>query len=243
TSISAPREKKMKEAKEAIKQVAKPIGSGDPRNAAFRLEIVLREIRETQSDLRKIKKELDRLLYEDSLQRREESAGAGDILTATYSIFALDSAGPSALLSVLHPFFGEGKADSAKVPEFLLDEFYSKHPKVVELFDKIAKSESALADNRKRAVQAEDVRRFEEQLASQRAELNSLLTLLRPGAERHVRARMMPAADPVLRQHNIANLRWQKESLENERENLTKEAGKLNIGGLDLDDLREDREL
>src|SRR5262249_39617508 len=72
TSASKTREERVKTIKNAIKELGKNIGSGDPRNATIKLELVMRDLRDTQSELRKTKQ----LLSEEMAQGKPEGAGA-----------------------------------------------------------------------------------------------------------------------------------------------------------------------
>src|SRR5262249_16329590 len=98
---------------------------------------------------------------------------------------------------------------------------------------------------RKHVVQPDDpaVRRIESQLTLQKNELESLRKQLRPSAEAYLRERISPVVDPTQRQRNIDRLQKQKKALEEDLQNLTKLAGEPNGGGLNLDDIRDDREL
>jgi capsular exopolysaccharide synthesis family protein len=139
-------------------------------------------------------------------------------------------------------------AGAAKVPEFLVEEHLNKDPKISELKAKVAKAKAELEEMRCKVVNANDpiVKRLEEHLTLQQKQLESFRQELRPEAEKFLRewnALQNLHADPIRRQREISRLQEQKKNLEEAVASLTKQAGELKEGGLNLDDYREDREL
>jgi hypothetical protein len=226
TDASIKHEHRLKEVRQAIKDLTnKNFGGVNPQTAAIRLELVMQQLRDTQSDLRKTRQELEDLQFDEAVQRRQNGVPALAVLPASYSCFGQGGAALCAILFALHSLLGQEAAVAVRVD-----------PNISDLRGKIAEFEATMAEARKQLVQADDpvLRRLEEKLEDLRNQLRAI-------AEKSLRERM--GAESALRQGRIARLKKKKEDLEEEYEALKKQASELNRDGLNLDDLRDDKDL
>jgi capsular exopolysaccharide synthesis family protein len=236
---------RLKNINEAIKELGKNSGIGDPRTASIRHDSLLLEYKETIRDLRNTNRELLLLQVEETEQGKQQDL---PILGTAAVGLAGSPLGQGSFVPALALTLGTTKKDDAEAArlELLVEEYLNKDPNISKLQADIASSEAALEETRNRVVHADDplVRRLEERLAKQKKELESLHKQRRPAAEKALRARMAVQHLPeeaIPRQRQIKWLLKQKQNLEQNLAILNKSAGDMDRGRLDLDDMREDQ--
>jgi capsular exopolysaccharide synthesis family protein len=248
TDASIKHEHRLKEVRQSIKDLTnKNFGGINPQTAAISLELAMLDLREARDELRKIDRELKQLQFEEMMQGKQHGTATGSMLFASYFMSVQEGAGLGALplLASLNASLGQEGARAVKVPEFLLDEYFNNNSKVAELRVQIAKSKATLQDARKKYVHPNDrvLLQLEDKLKSQQNVLELLIEELRPSAEHKYLSGIPQNVDPVQRQQRIAWLKQQKMDLGKEYEDLKTKASELNRDGLNLDDLRDDKDL